>query len=284
MRHRYVDAGAFTPLHKKSYRAVQSVLRKQVKGAVGNPFSSHHHGREAADYIDRSREMIARVYQMQSSDIVFTSGATEANLLAVRTALLHALRSGQSLADMHVIIGFDEHSSVFKVLDYVRTLGVQGTIAQPSRGRLFTPEDIVKDIRPNTVCLSLQLVNSLHGLVQPVARIADACRKVQPSLFVHTDSAQGTAYHNCSPHALRVDAATIDGTKTFGPQGVGALLFQKATQYTGLQGEHSVFDMRPGTPSVALIYGFAVAVHETHQHRPDLFVTSHHSDNCSRNR
>ncbi|MDE0243115.1 MAG: aminotransferase class V-fold PLP-dependent enzyme [Candidatus Kaiserbacteria bacterium] len=270
MKHRYFDSGAFTPLHKKSYRAVRDVLRKQVQGSLGNPLSAHHHGRAADDYVERSRTMIARTYQMQAGDIIFTSGATEANLLAVRTALLQGLRDGKPLTDMHVLIGFDEHSSVFKVLEYVRTLGVRGTIATPSRGRLFTPEDIVKEVRENTVCLSLQLVNSLHGLVQPIARIADACREKQPAIFVHTDSAQGTAYHNCSPHTLRVDAATIDGTKTFGPQGVGALLFQEAKRYTGLQGEHSVFDMRPGTPPVALIYGFSTAVQETHRHQSDL--------------
>lgn len=267
MKHCYFDSGAFTPLCKQSYRAIHEVLKKQVKGIAGNPLSSHEHGRVSDDYVERSRNMIASAYQMQAGDIVFTSGATEANLLAVRTALLHRLRDGKKLTDMHVVIGFDEHSSVFKVLEYVRALGVQGSIARPSKGRLFTPEDVVASIRENTVCLSLQLVNSLHGLIQPIARIADACRNRQPSLFVHTDAAQGTAYHNCSPHTLRVDAVTVDGTKTFGPQGIGALLFQDAKQYTGLQGEHTVFDMRPGTPSVALIYGFAAAVQETHRHR-----------------
>ena len=270
MKMRYFDAGSFTPLHKKSYAAIREVLRRQVRGEVGNPLSAHAHGRESDAYVKRSREIIARAYQMRGSDVVFTSGATEANLIAVRTALLHALRNGRSLSDMHAVIGFDEHSSVFKAAAYAKELGVDVTVARPSRGRKLAPEDVAKEVRENTIFLSVQLVNSLHGLVQPIARIADACRAVQPSVFVHTDSAQGTAYHNCSPHALRVDAATIDGTKTFGPQGVGALLFRKAQRYAGLQGERSLFDLRPGTPSVALLYGFAAAVQEMSRLRPRL--------------
>lgn len=270
MTSRYFDAGAFTPLHETSFAAVQEVLQKQVKGQVGNPLSSHAHGREASKYVEQSQEMIARVYQMRTRDIVFTSGATEANLLAVRTALLHAKRSGRSLEAMHVVIGFDEHNSLFRILEYIRTLGVRGTVIQPSQKRRFTPQEVANAVCEDTVCVSLQLVNSLHGLVQPVAHIADACRAVQPNLFFHTDSAQGTAYYNCSPHSLRVDAATIDGTKTFGPQGVGALLFQKVHRYTGLQGEHSTFDLRPGTPSVALLYGFAVAVRLMHEERTSV--------------
>ncbi len=276
----YFDSGSFTPIHRKAANAMQCVLQVQTKCGMGNPIATHRPGRNAKEYFEQAQTMLARKYQIKTSNVVFTSGATEANLIAIRTAVLHAKRHGSDVADMHIIVGNEEHASMYKHIEYFQTFGIQCTVATPKDGRQFLPTDIAKHIRKNTIAISLQLVNSQHGIVQPITEIARTCREKNPSLFIHTDAAQATAYFNCSPVSLGVNAVTIDSTKSFGPQGVGALLFQKAHLYTGLQGEHSAWDIRPGTPSVALLYGFATALHETHKNRKRLYT---HAQNARNN-
>ena len=273
----YFDSGSFTPIHPKAAHAMQCVLQVQTKHGVGNPVAAHKPGRNAREYLDLARTMLARGYQVKPDNVVFTSGATEANLLALRTAVLYARRQGVPIDAMHVIVGNEEHGSVYRPLAYFQTLGVQCTVATPKNGRQFTPSDITQHIRKNTVAISLQMVNSQHGVVQPIAAIAAAVREKHPTLFIHTDAAQATAYLTCSPVSLGVDAVTIDGTKSFGPQGAGALLLHKAHLYPGLQGEHSLWDMRPGTPSVALLYGLAIALEETHKQRKQLTAQARHA-------
>ena len=275
----YFDSGSFTPISKKASAVVQCIIGMQTKQCLANPLAVHESGRKAREYLEHARTMVARLYQIKAENVIFTSGATEANLVAIRTAILHAVRRGISLSDVHIVVGDDEHSSVYKNISYFQTLGVQYTVASPQNGSHFQPSDVTKHIHKNTIAVSLQLVNSRHGAVQPIADIARACRNKHPSVLVHTDAAQGTAYSNCSPVSLGVDMATIDSAKCFGPQGVGALVFQKAHLYSGLEGEHSIQDIRPGTPSVALVYGFAVALKELHEKRRERHTQAQHIRN-----
>ena len=268
----YFDSGSFTPIHPKAVHAMQCILRVQTKCGLGNPLAVHQSGRNAKSYLEQARTLVARGYQIKSDNVVFTSGATEANLVALRTAILAAQKRGIAFTDMQIIVGSEEHASVYKHIAYFQTFGVQRVIATPKDGRQFTPTDITRHIHKHTVAISLQLVNSQHGIVQPIADIARVCREKHHALFIHTDAAQATAYFNCSPASLGADAVTVDATKSFGPQGAGALLFQKAHIYGGLQGEHTIWDMRPGTPSVALSYGFAIALDETQKQQKNLFT------------
>ena len=264
---RYFDSGSFTPVHPKAYAAMRSVLRKQRMCRLGNPSSAHHYGTRAQVYVTRAQETVAKIYRCKPSCVQFTSGATEANLVAVRSALLRARAWGQPLSDMHILIGGEEHSSVQRVVSYFKTLGASYSTVVTETGRRLSPSSVARHLQKNTVCVSLQYVNSMHGLLQPIAQIADACRLRCPSVFVHTDAAQATAYLDCSPESLRVDAVTVDSTKAFGPQGSGALVFRSAGQLAGLSGLRDSWDIRPGTPSVAAVYGFSVALSEAHRYR-----------------
>lgn len=275
----YFDSGSFTPISKKAAAVVQCIIGMQTRQGLANPIAAHEPGRNAKRYLEHARTIIARSYQIKADNVLFTSGATEANLVAIRTAVLHAHRRGVTLEDMHIIVGDNEHDSMYKNISYFQELGVQYTIASPKNGSHFSPTDITKHIRKNTVAISLQLVNSRHGAVQPIADIAKKCRAEQPTVVIHTDAAQGTAYFNCSPVSLGVDMVAIDSAKSFGPQGVGAVLFQKMHLYGGLQGEHSAWDIRPGTPSTALVYGFAAALEETRNAYRERYVRTQHVRN-----
>ena len=275
----YFDSGSFTPIHQKAVDAMQAILQIQTKCGMGNPMAIHASGKNAKEYLEQAQTILARQCQIKTGNVVFTSGATEANLIAIRTAIVHAKKRGIDVADMHIIVGNEEHKSIYKHIEFFQTFGMQCTTAAPKDGKQYTPADIAKHIRKNTVAISLQLVNSQHGIIQPIKEITRTCKEKNPLLFIHTDAAQATAYFNYSPVSLDVDVVTIDGTKSFGPQGIGALLFQKAHLYTGLQGEHSIWDIRPGTPSIALIYGFATALHETHKNRKRLYIQAQNARN-----
>lgn len=261
IRH-YFDSGSFTPPSRVACAAVARVLRAQRSGLLGNPISSHDAGRRSAAYILRAQRTLGALYRMQSGDVLFCSGATEANIIALRTAILDAhRRRGIAFSDMHILVGHEEHSSIYAALQYFSVFGITSTVITSPSAQL-RPDDVVQHLREHTVCLSLQYVNSQHGIVQPIARLAAACRAQLPGIFLHTDAAQATAYFDCSPETLGVDAVTIDGTKAFGPQGVGALLFRRLHRFSGLTGASGAWDIRPGTPPVALIHGFAEALYQ----------------------
>ena len=269
-KRQYFDAGSYTPLSKSAYRIMQKIFALQVAGKAGNPQARHQEGRVAQEYLEAAYQRIARCHQIKKEAVIGTSGATEANFIAIRTALLHARAQGMHFSEMHMIVGAEEHSSIYRDVEYCKTLGLECTMALPERGKRYTPKDVVKHFRKNTMLLSLQYVNSQHGTIQPIAQIADAARKQNPRIVIHTDAAQATAYFDCAPSTLRSDMVTIDSAKTFGPQGAGALLLQKAGKYPGLQGEHTAQDIRPGTPATALFCGFAEALHETVKQRKEL--------------
>ena len=275
----YFDSGSFTPVHRKACAIMKCVFDVQTKCGLGNPAAAHQSGQNAKQYLEQARTIVARCCQIKADNVLFTSGATEANFLALRTAVLHARLRGIDLTDMHIIVGNEEHDSVYRNVSYFQMLGVRHTVVSPGDGRRFTPKDVRKHIRKDTVALSLQLVNSRHGVVQPIADISGACRAACPSVFIHTDAAQGTAYFNCSPVSLGADAVTVDSAKSFGPQGAGALLFRQSRMYAGLQGEHSLWDLRPGTPSVALMYGFATALDETRKCLKENYARALHARN-----
>ncbi len=209
-----------------------------------------------------AKKMIAAVYRVSPDRVVCTSGATEANGIALDIAVSRAQKRGIAYTDMHLLVGAEEHPSLYHHTARYERLGITVTTVTNS-----APKEIARSVQPNTVCLSLQYVNSRHGLVRPIGRIADACREKQPSLFVHTDAAQATAYFDCSPERLRADAVTVDSGKVFGPQGAGALLLR-----TG-----SAEGVRPGTPSVALVCGFAAAVHAAHARLETAYRSAAHA-------
>ena len=269
MKKYYFDSCAYTPIDPLSYKSINEVLKKQQDINVGNPISNHKPGENAKNYLEEARNMVAKVLLTKNKNIIFTSGATEANLLIIRTAILKAKRNGIKQKDMHMVIGSEEHSSIYRIAKYFSEFDIKYTIAKPTdeRKKIFTPESITKHITKNTILVSLQYINSKNGRINDISSISKKCKEKNPSIFFHTDSAQGSAYFNCSPNSLNVDATVIDSTKTFGPQGVGAAVFNKIEDFSGLSGEFNAWDIRPGTPSIALIYGFAIALMEAKKNR-----------------
>ena len=251
----FFDAASFTPISAASSAAVIDVLKKQTQDTqIANPSSIHQSGREANNLLEDAKKKVAAVLQVTKRDIFFTSGATEANMRIVATALQNATHTKKP----HIIISADEHASLKRAM-HTANDAVRVSVIDPDERGYITPEHVQKELTPDTVLVSVHYVNNVTGLVQPIKDIAQAVHAQVPKALVHSDCSQAGAYYNCALPALGIDAVTLDGTKMFGPQGVGVLALTKSASFVGEGGKHTSWDIRPGTPSIALVAGIAAA-------------------------
>ena len=265
----YLDAGSFTPINPRALDKIFSVFNEQANLSAGNPLATHSVGRRSKQYIDEARSTVGRIENTQPENVVFTSGATESNTIAFRTMILNNLKRKRELRDMHIISTADEHESISDELDHLARFGVSHTLLNVSGSDTKIVDSIVSAMRESTVGVSVQYINNEYGRIFPIAKIADAVRLKSRSCMVHSDASQATAYYNCSPSRLRLDMVTISSMKGFGPQGVGALLFKNLSECVGLKKTNTIASMRPGTPSAALIAGFAVALDEVYKNKEE---------------
>ena len=264
MKHIYLDHAAATPISAKALRVTMDIMNK----FSGNPSAIHKPGREARSVLEAARKQIAVEISARPQEIVFTSGATESNNLAIVGVVDAARARGVVLP--HVIVSAVEHPAVLEVvrnlekekLILLDILGVDDT------GRIDTRE-LRKNITSETVLVSIMYVNNEIGTIEPVAEIAKEirhARKVHKSIFpyFHTDAAQASNYLDLNVLRLGVDLMTISSSKTYGPRGVGALYVKQGIVIEPLMhgGMHES-GRRPGTESTALAAGFAEALHES---------------------
>ncbi len=239
----YADAAASTPL---SPRARAELVR--LLTLYGNPGALHKEGQEAHEELERARASVAASVGAHADEIIFTSGGTESNNLAMQAARGHAITTAI------------EHSSVLEPLHHsvlkVTNLGVD------AQG-LVDPKKIAEAITDQTDFVSVQLVNSEIGVIQPVREIAKIIKRSQAKLLFHTDAAQAPLWLDIKVDKLGVDLMTLDGQKIMGPKGVGALYIRRGTPVEPLLlGGGQEWGLRSGTENVAAAGAFAAALEE----------------------
>jgi len=259
-----LDYAASTPVDKKVLKAMMPYIKEQY----GNPSSIHSFGQSARAAIEKSREQMARFLHCEADEIIFTSGATEANNLAIQGVLQEARNKRQDIKP-HIVTTAIEHESV---LDPCRALEKQGlaevTYVKPQRDGIVTVQDIQEAIRPNTVLVSVMYANSQIGTIQPVEGIGGviAQRKsnnngVYP--VFHIDAVQAANFLDCTVDFLHGDLITLSGHKIYGPKGVGVLYVRHNTPISSInRGGGQEMGMRSGTENVAAIVGMGQAVEE----------------------
>lgn len=241
---------------------------------VGNPSAAHEEGRKALHAITEARVSVARSLSVKPEEIVFTSGGTEANNIAIH-GLVHALsEKGIPHSEMHVVTSLTEHSSVLETMKIIERLGVQVTYIKPSFDGLISAESVRESLRPETVLVSLAYVNSETGVVAPIADIGRAIlswKQNRRSSFIaripecsfpvfHTDAAQAPMYLESGPHALQADLVSYDAQKLMGPKGVGILFRDFSVPLAPITGGGvQERKLRPGTENVPGIIGAGVA-------------------------
>jgi cysteine desulfurase len=250
----YLDCNATTPIDPR----VAAEIGRCFAEDWGNAGSQHEFGRRAKQLVQGARERIAHVLAAKRNEIIFTSGATESNNLAILGLADHGVASGKR----HIVSTQIEHKAVLEPLDVLRRRGFDVTLVGPERSGLVSADAVIDAIRPDTLLVSIMHVNNETGVIQPIGDIAD--RLSATDVFLHVDAAQGFGKELASLRHPRLDLISISSHKIFGPVGVGALLVRRQrgrpVPLTALMvGGGQELGLRPGTLPTPLISGFGLA-------------------------
>ncbi len=249
----YLDAAATTPVRREVLEAMWPYLA----GAFGNPSSHHSLGEQAARGLRAARERVAAVLSCRPGEVIFTSGGTEADNLAIKGIALASPRG------RHIITSAIEHEAVLASCDFLqRHHGFQITLAPVDRNGRVSAETLERALRPDTTLCSIMLANNEVGTVQPIAELA-ALARAQGVPF-HTDAVQACGALPLAPATLGVDALSLSGHKLGAPKGVGALyLRSRIPAEPVLHGGGQERGLRSGTENIAGAVAFATALELT---------------------
>jgi cysteine desulfurase len=244
----YLDHNASTPLHPEALDAMLPYLTERF----GNPSSVHGFGREAREGLDAAREQIASFLRVSKEEIVFTSGGTESDNLAVK-GVATARRGG------HIVTSAIEHHAVLRACQALEQQGFTVTYLPVDGHGLVDPDDVRRAVRPETILVTVMHANSEVGTVQPVAEIGRVAREHE--IPFHVDAVQTFGKLPLDLDALGIDLLSFSSHKIYGPKGVAGLYVRRGTKMVSVQhgGEHER-RRRAGTENVAGVVGFGKAV------------------------
>lgn len=247
----YLDFNATTPLAPE----VSAAMRPFLENAFGNPSSPHWAGLPARDAVEAARSQVAALLRCDATEVIFTSGGTEANNLAIKGTYFAAIGKNPR---PHFISTNIEHPAVLEPLAFVERLGAHVTLVPVDQFGLVDPDDVRRAIRPETVLISVMHANNEVGTVQPIEEIARAAHKC--GVLCHTDAAQSVGKIDVDTEELCVDLLTVAGHKLYGPKGVGALFVREGVRLEPLMhGASHEAARRAGTENVLEIVGLGAA-------------------------
>ncbi|ABR89375.1 Cysteine desulfurase [compost metagenome] len=213
----YMDYSATTPIDPRVADKMIPYLREQF----GNPASrSHMYGWTAEKAVEDAREQVAALVNADPREIIWTSGATEGNNLALKGAAQFYKTKGK-----HIITVKTEHKAVLDTVRELERQGFEATYLQPQDNGLITIEQLAEAIRPDTILVSVMLVNNEIGVIQPIDEIGELCRS--KGIIFHCDAAQATGKVKIDLEKSKVDLMTFTAHKTYGPKGIGALYVRR---------------------------------------------------------
>lgn len=251
----YWDNSATTQTSPEAVKAMLKLLSEDY----GNPSSLHRKGIEAERILKDARLTLARSLKAKEKEITFTSGGTEANNLALIGLYRSNCRRGKHIVSTQV-----EHPAVLKTLDYLTTLGAEVTLVKPTAQGFVTTESVMAAIRPDTVLVSVMMVNNETGARMDVVGLGKAIKQLRNDLLFHTDAVQAYGKIPISLTELKADALSLSGHKLHGPKGIGALFLRSGVKCSPLLfGGGQELGLRPGTENMPGIAGLAAAVKET---------------------
>ena len=248
MRRVYLDHNASTPVHPEVLTAMLPYFSEQY----GNPSSIHGFGREARDAVEAAREEIARFLGVATEEVVFTSGGTESDNLAIK-GVAHAHGKG------HIITSQVEHHAVLRTCEALERAGFTVTYLPVDGYGMVDPDQLRRAIQPDTILVTIMCANSEVGTIMPVAEIGRIAREHR--IPFHTDAVQAFGKIPFSVRDLGVSLLSCSSHKIYGPKGLGGLYIRKGTRMVSIQhgGDHER-RRRAGTENVPAIVGFAKAV------------------------
>ncbi|MBI2450893.1 MAG: cysteine desulfurase [Parcubacteria group bacterium] len=258
----YLDYAASTPLDPKVIKKT-----RQVEKIFGNPSSIHSFGMVARAVIDRARSEVANFLGAASREIIFTSGATEANNLVIQGLVKYWQRANSGKAKPHIITTVIEHESILNLIEGLeRNEELEVSYLEPNKNGLVSPEDVRLALKQNTILVSVIFASNVMGAIQPIARIGKIIKeyrkknKIQYPYF-HTDAVQMFQWLDEKVDDLGVDLLTFSGHKIFGPKGIGGLYIRdNVILYPMIVGGGQEYGFRSGTENLIGIAALGEAI------------------------
>lgn len=250
MRRVYLDHNATTPLDPRVFEAMKPYLME----TFGNASSPHHLGRLAKQALEESREIVAKVIGAKPEEIIFTSGGTEADNLAIR-----GIASRKDERKGHIITSSIEHHAVISTCNALEKDGFSVTyLPVDSQGRI-NPDKVKNSIRRDTILISVMHANNETGVIEPIADIGRIAREY--SIPFHSDAVQAVGKISVDVREICADMLSLSSHKIYGPKGIGALFVKDGIELSPiLAGGHHERGLRAGTENIPAIVGFAQAL------------------------
>ncbi|MBB5264525.1 cysteine desulfurase [Catenibacillus scindens] len=250
----YLDNAATT----RAYESVCQIMVKTMRQDYGNPSALHMKGVEAEHYVKNARQYIARTLKIGEKELIFTSGGTESNNMAIIGGAMANCRAGK-----HLITTGIEHASVYNPMMYLESQGYEVTYLPVDSTGTVRLDALEKAIREDTILVSVMCVNNEIGTIQPLDKIGRLIKEKNPKTLFHVDAIQGFGKMRLWPSKLGIDLLSASGHKLHGPKGVGFLYIKDRVKVHPLiLGGGQQKDMRSGTENVPGIAGFGQAVEE----------------------
>jgi cysteine desulfurase len=266
MKKVYLDHSATTPVREE----VGETMGPYFSDIFGNPSSLHSSGQGARRAIEACRKKTAAILNVNAGEIIFTSGGTESDNLAIKGAAHAARNKGK-----HIITSSIEHSAVLNCCRHLEAEGYEVTYLPVDEQAVVDPESVISAIRSDTVLISVMLANNEVGSIQPVAELGKLTLK--KNIVLHTDAVQAAGKIPLRPDELNVDLLSISAHKIYGPKGVGLLYIRKGTPIEPMiHGGRHEMGFRPGTENVAGIVGLAKALELAEQEREEFCRKTSH--------
>lgn len=253
----YLDNSATTRCSDRACRKMVELLTKDY----GNPSSLHMKGVEAERYIEEAKKKLAKTMKVSEKEILFTSGGTESNNLAIVGAAMANRRAGQ-----HIITTSIEHASVLSPMQFLEEQGFEVTYLPVDHEGVISLEELREAVREDTILVSLMQVNNEMGAVEPIPEAAAIVKEVNPNTLIHVDAIQSYGKMMVTPKKWGIDMLSVSGHKIHGPKGSGFLWVREKTKLKPqILGGGQQKGMRSGTENVPAIAGLGEAAVEIYE-------------------
>lgn len=268
----YLDYMASTPVDPRVLEAMHDVLTVQ-SGAYANPSSTHQAGRQAQQLVEETKQQVAATIHCKPNEIIFTSGATEANNLALLGVAQQYKSSGK-----HIITAANEHKAVLDPCKHLEKQGFDVTYLKPNHLGFVDPEMVAAAMTDQTILVSIMWVNNETGMINPIKQIADIVKA--KGALLHCDAAQAVGKVEVDFEKCGIDLLSLAAHKCYGPKGIGALVIRSKPRVriqAQMFGGGQQFALRPGTLPTHQIIGMGKAFElarlhftEDQQHKKNL--------------